>query len=208
MWAERSRPSAPAWLLILGLHLGLLALINVRARHAEPARSWTELRLIPAQPAPAHVDVSSPPPRLQPEHALRSAPRAIEVPALAPFAVDTPPAGPAPADPASSTTTDIEAPPPLRLTLPSAALAAPRQPALDDPRGNTPISRFGARIAHDLGDDGRWIEERMDGDFVRLRRGNTCVNLHRGRGAALQPFNESVVPTLWGATPAYRCERR
>lgn len=81
--------------------------------------------------------------------------------------------------------------------------------ALDDPRGNRPISRFGARVAHDLGDDGRWVEERMEGaDFVRLRRSNTCINLHRNRGAARDRFNESVSPTLWGATPAYRCERR
>lgn len=81
--------------------------------------------------------------------------------------------------------------------------------AIGDPRGNTPISRFGARVAHALGDDGRWVEERMEGaDFVRLRRGNTCINLHRNSGAARDRFNESVSPTLWGATPAYRCERR
>jgi hypothetical protein len=48
----------------------------------------------------------------------------------------------------------------------------------------------------------------MDADTVRLRRGNTCINLHRNRTATRQPFDEASAPTPWGATPSYRCERR
>jgi hypothetical protein len=202
MWAERRAPSAPAWLLILTLHVAVLTLWNTRPTPSDPTRVWSEIRLIPARPA------HSPPPASPLAPALPPVPHAVTPPEL--------PATIAPetdllSSPNLSSSPDIADTPrdaPLRLTLPSAAASAARQPALDDPRANTPISRFGARIAHDLGDDGRWVEERMDADFVRLRRGNTCVNLHRGRGAALQPFNESAAPTLWGATPAYRCERR
>jgi hypothetical protein len=116
---------------------------------------------------------------------------------------------PATAQPDVAEPTPTDPPPaPLRLTLPSLADAARRQPALDDPRGNTPVSGVGARITNDLGGDGRWVEERMDADTVRLRRGNTCINLHRNRTAGCQPFDEASAPTPWGATPAYRCERR
>jgi hypothetical protein len=198
MWAERRAPSAPAWLLILALHITVLALWNTRPRPSDPPRAWSEIRLIPSRP------VDTPP-----APALPHTPRTITTPSPAqPTAIPLEPDLPSPPDLASPAAEDSPHDAPLRLTLPDAASAAARQPALDDPRGNTPISRFGARIAHDLGDDGRWVEERMDADFVRLRRGNTCINVHRGRGAALQPFNQSAAPTLWGATPAYRCERR
>ncbi|WP_422012854.1 hypothetical protein [Roseateles sp.] len=199
MWAERRAPSAPTWLLILALHAGALALLDTRRPRFDLPRAWSQVRLIPARPA----SVDAPPPVAAPRPhppAVPDLPRtaAASVDAPAPAAIDMPP-------PAV-----IEPLPPLQLALPAPAAlsaSAARQPALDDPRANTHISRIGERIANDLGGNGRWQEERMD-DFVRLRRGNTCINLHRNRGAVQNPFNESVAPTPQGTTPAYRCERR
>jgi len=209
MWAEhtpRHAPSAPAWLLILALHAGVLALLNTRQQPAGNApRDWSELRIIPARPAPTPSVASTPvtpPPSARPRTA-QADPSAELAPATTP--PDT--AEPATADGAAAAPTP-QPPAPLQLTLPDLADAARRQPALDDPRGNTPVSRFGQHIANDLGGDGRWAEERMDADTVRLRRGNTCINLHRNRTAGRQPFDEASAPTPWGATPAYRCERR
>ena len=204
MWRDRRAPSAPSvstWLLIAALHAAVLVLSTARQRLPEPTRAWTELRIVPTRPAPATIQPSP-----QAPDALPLTRRATAAPALPnPVELDAP--APAPADALPSA--GVEPPhdlPPLQLSL--ASDAATRPPALDDSRGNTPVSRFGARIAHDLGGDGRWVKERMAADFVRLRRGNACVNLHRSGGAARQPFNESTSPTLWGATPAYRCERR
>jgi len=200
MWAERRAPSAPTWLLILALHAGVLALLNTRTRLAELPRTWSEIRLVPERPAQLPQVPRAPEP-VWSAPAVQAAP-----PTVAPSLEDTPAA--TPIEPPATTELPAPAPAPLRLTLPDATTAT-RQHALDDLRGNTPVSRIGARIAHDLGGDGRWVEERMEGsDFVRLRRGNTCINLHRNSGVARERFNESVSPTLWGATPAYRCERR
>jgi hypothetical protein len=208
MWAERRAPSAPVWLLIITLHVAVLLTWPARTRQAEPPRPWAELRLIPARP----VDTPAPQPAASPITPRFTAPAAPAVPLPIPSPIPSliPPGLDLPAAPEISPPAATEAPhdATLRLALPHAADAASRQPALDDPRGNTPISRIGARIANDLGGDGRWVEERMDADFVRLRRGNTCINLHRARGAVLNPFNESAAPTAWGAEPAYRCERR
>ena len=207
MWAERMpqrAPSAPAWLLILALHAGVLALLNTRPQPAgNVPRDWSELRLIPVRPAPPTAPMPVMPPAAPQPHLSDAVPTTEPVPAAAspdliePSTADALPDAPTPQPSA-----------PLRLTLPDLADAARRQPALDDPRGNTPVSRFGQHIANDLGGDGRWAEERMDADTVRLRRGNTCINLHRNRTAGRQPFDEASAPTPWGATPAYRCERR
>lgn len=206
MWVDRRAPSAPTWLLILALHAGLLALLQ---QHLPPSsaapRDWSELRLIrlipvrPPGPAPTPAPVPAarlPRPAAQDDVASAATLASPPSDALEPAPVDPSPPGATPP------------PQPLRLSLSSLSGAARRQPALDDPRANTPVSRFGERIANDLGRDGRWTEERMDADFVRLRRGNTCINLHRNRTAGRQPFDEGSVPTPWGATPAYRCERR
>lgn len=201
MWADRRAPSAPTWLLILAMHAGVLAVLNTRPRPAQTAPSpWSELRLIPVQPATAPA---TPPAAHTPRvHAPEAAPANAPFPTLpAEVAAD-------PIEAPTTSTSPAQPLPPLRLTLAELITAARRQPALDDPRSNTPVSRFGARIANDLGGDGRWAEERMDPDFVRLRRGNTCINLHRNRTAGRQPFDEAAAPTPWGATPAYRCEQR
>ncbi len=196
MWAERRAPLAPAWLLILALHAAVVLLWQARTVPLDSPRAWTELRIIPTRPPEAPVEPSHPPREA-------SLPAAHLPASPIPIDIEPPSAADALQPPAIEPPQEL---PPLRLTLPSDLASRPL--ALDDPRGNTPISRFGARIANDLGGDGRWVEERMDADFVRLRRGNTCINLHRNRTAGRQPFDEASAPTPWGATPAYRCERR
>jgi len=113
MWAERRAPSATTWALDLALHAGVLALLNTRTRLPDMPRTWNEIRLNPSRPAEA-----------QP-----APPLAVE----ARLSVDAPtPVETSPAVLAEPST-------PLRLMLPDTATLA-RQPALDDPRGNTCIN--------------------------------------------------------------------
>lgn len=120
--------------------------------------------------------------------------------ARAPQAITLPPE-PA-AAPASAPTTAVPpeppgAPAPLNLALPNAASAPGwrRHPGLDDPRANTARATLESRIAGATHGDERWLEERLDDDRMRFRRGSTCIEVHRTRDAQLDPFNQSVRPT-------------
>jgi len=95
----------------------------------------------------------------------------------------------------------------LRLTLPpgyAASANARRNPALDDPRSNTPKPTLEDRIADATGGAGAWVEEPVEnraqsvgalGEYrTVMRQGNTCVEVFRSRIADSDPFNGNVAP--------------
>lgn len=196
-----------ARIAVAALHLGLLAALWM---HKPPSfgthddRRYTTVRLI------AH-----PPPRPAPPPAApkREAPRETDRPAVPPPGIGTAPqpapeiAPPALAPPAVTPAT--EAPrTTLRLTLPpgyAASSAAARNPALSDPRSNTPHVTLEDRIADATGGAGAWVEEGSgenraqavgaQGDHrTVMRRGNTCVEIFRSRITDTDAFNGSVAP--------------
>jgi len=180
--------------LVAALHLGLLAALWLHkpASLPEPAeKRLTTVRLImppPRLPPPQNTSrVQTPRP---PEPRLIAAPPiAVEPQATPPdTATATPPAVATPADPTRST---------LRLTLPpgyAASSAAARNPALSDPRSNTPRPTLEDRIADAAGATGDWVAERTSDHRTLLRRGDTCVQVLRSRIADMDRFNENVAP--------------
>jgi len=195
--------------LVVALHAAvLLALWQHRPPRfdAPGERRVTTVRLIePRRP--------SPPPREQqqapatPRLPHPAAPAAVVMPGTR-QPDDAPPAATAPA--AAATPEPANAEPPrttLRLTLPpgyAASANARRNPALDDPRSNTPKPSLEDRIADATGGAGAWVEEPVEnhsqavgalGDRrTVMRKGNTCVEVFRSRIADSDPFNGSVAP--------------
>lgn len=203
--------------LVVGLHAAvLLALLQHRPpAPPEPQRRLTTVRLVaPAAPRP-------PPPRVAPSV---TPPRSAEPPSVAPAIVPTepaaqsdtaPPAPPPPLPPAEPPRTT------LRLTLPpgyAASSAAARNPALSDPRSNTPRPTLEERIADATGGAGAWVEERTSeyrsqsvgalGDRrTVMRRGDTCVEIFRSRIADMDAFNGNVAPrTVSMVGKPYKCK--
>lgn len=99
------------------------------------------------------------------------------------------------------------APAPLNLALPRGASAPwrARQAAVDDPRSNSGKLSFEQKLADALGGDGRWVEEPIDADHRRLKRGNTCIVLQRPRAAQLDPFHPANRALPWQAGQPTRC---
>jgi hypothetical protein len=60
-------------------------------------------------------------------------------------------------------------------------------------RASVPVE---AHLAAALG-SGRWREERVDGDTVRLRDGERCVTLKRPRAQSLDPFGDAARARPW-----------
>ena len=61
------------------------------------------------------------------------------------------------------------------------------------------------QIANAAAESGPWIEERIDNDRIRMRRGNTCVMMERPRAASLDPMNEASARMPWRASQAGEC---
>lgn len=104
------------------------------------------------------------------------------------------------------------------------APAAPATPALNlslsrkdiasvAPRSFADLSPFHGRqpktverqIANAAAQSGPWVEERIDNDRIRLRRGNICVMMERPRAASLDPMNEASGRMPWRAGKAEEC---
>lgn len=147
-----------------------------------------DIRGITRPPGPAPVPLISPPPYIT----GADMPAGITLPAAAPRAPGAAPAG----EPPRTT---------LRLTLPpgyAASSAAARNPALSDPRSNTPRATLEDRIADATGGAGAWVEEPKDNHALAvgaqgdrrtvLRNGSTCVEVFRSRIADSDSFNSSV----------------
>jgi hypothetical protein len=194
--------------LVAALHLGLLAALWLHkpASLPEPSeKRLTTVRLIlpkPSRPTP-------PPPAPAPRAAVLPAePRLVAPPPIPTETTPEPAAAPAPA-PSPLATTPTEPPrSTLRLTLPpgyAASTAATRNPALGDPRSNTPRMTLEDRIADATGGAADWVEERTSdnrsqsvgaqGDHrTVMRRGNTCVEIFRSRITDMDSFNGNVAP--------------
>lgn len=154
----------------------------------------------------------SPPP---PERPRPIAEPRISPPLLAPLVAspdtqpDEPPAAPTVAAPVPAPQAAPAEPPrtTLRLTLPpgyAASANARRNPALDDPRSNTPRATLEDRIADATGGAGAWVEEPVENHSqvvgavgehrTVMRKGNTCMEVFRSRISDSDPFNNSVAP--------------
>lgn len=195
--------------LVVAMHAAvLLALWQHRPPRfdAPGERRVTTVRLIePRRPAPPPREPQRAPamPRLP-----HPAPPAAAVVPDTPRPDDAPPAATAPAAAPSPEATATEPPRmTLRLTLPpgyAASANARRNPALDDPRSNTPKLTLEDRVAAATGGAGAWVEEPVDNHSLVvgalgdrrtvLRKGNTCVEVFRSRIADSDPFNGSVAP--------------
>lgn len=205
-----ARPGARVAAGVLVLHVLLgLALLRLgvwQDRHpATPARAPLVVTLWFA-PIPAPTPSAAPALRAR----TPAPPRAATAPAAAYIAPDAAPA-PAPAAPGITVAPMPAAsapPPPLDLRLPRAAAAAAtrsRNPALDDPRANTPRASFEQKLRDAMGGDGTWVEERLDDDRVTFRRGRTCVDVERSRVDQLDPFNRAASAKPWVAKQARPC---
>jgi hypothetical protein len=205
--------------LVVGLHVALLAALWLHqpARRDDTRdRRLTTVRLLQPKPrrTPPPASQAIAPPRTQ----------APALPDVAPPAFTTEPAPTAinsPAPPPSSEAPPAEPPrTALRLTLPpgyAASSAAARNPALSDPRSNTPRPTLEDRIADATGGTGAWVEEPVDnhaqsvgalGEYrTVLRKGNTCTEVFRSRISDSDPFNNSVAPrTVAMQGRAYKCK--
>jgi len=196
-WAAR--------ILVVALHAALLAALWLHRPGGlgpERHRRATTVQLIlpKLRAPPPGGPLLTPPPR----------PAAAPVIAPPPFSI----AEPAPAEAATTATPTTAATPAaepprstLRLTLPpgyAASSATARNPALSDPRSNTPRATLEDRIASATGGAGAWVEEPVDNHSLAvgalgdrrtvMRRGNTCVEVFRSRIADSDPFNGSVAP--------------
>lgn len=190
--------------LVVALHLGLLAALwTLRSpRPDAPREQRLAVRLIPPRPPTPAAPAPQAPRRQTPATPRTAAP--------APAAVDVPVEAPMPAPAAVAPQAQPPEEPPrmtLRLTLPpgyAASANARRNPALDDPRSNTPKPTPEDRIADATGGAGAWVEEPVEnhsqaigalGDRrTVMRRGNTCIEVFRSRIADSDPFNGSVAP--------------
>ena len=70
-----------------------------------------------------------------------------------------------------------------------------RNPALDDPRANTPRPSYGERMAKELGTDLTLREERLTPAWIRTRRGKECYEIQQARTAQLNAFDENMRQT-------------
>ncbi|MGM9484080.1 hypothetical protein ACS5PN_22995 [Roseateles sp. NT4] len=192
--------------LVAALHLGLLAALWMHkppslGEHAD--RRVTTVRLIALpQPRVPQLIEKEPPRNIGPHITLP--PRVVVAPPPVPDTVPAPapvtPVAPAPSAEPPRTT--------LRLALPpgyAASSAAARNPALNDPRSNTPRPTFEDRIADATGGAGAWVEESTSENRSQavgaqgdrrtvMRRGDTCVEIFRSRIADVDQFNGSVAP--------------
>lgn len=210
--ARRSRPARLAVAGVLALHaLGLAGLLQLGVwRDRTPAAAAPvplTVRLIQAltverpAPAPTLAAHRAAPPHRAPQSSRNT--EAITLPAPAP-APD--PIVPAPL-PAAVTPPTAASAATLDLRLPGAASAPwrARSPALDDPRANSARASFEARLQGAMGGDGRWIEERIDADRVRFRRGDTCIDLKRSQAERLDPWNQTHSAKPWVTDGPQRC---
>lgn len=179
--------------VVIALHVGVLATLPRLG-------AWRDRGPPAEQRAPLVVQLLRP---WQPQAEPAAAPPRTVKPAASPQRSPAPtsplPDAPAalPAEPAPAAITRPAAPPaepaapapPLNLALPRGASApwrGMRNPAFEDPRSQTARASFESRLRTAMGGDGVWVEERVDLDHVRFRRGNDCVQMTRSRAGQLE----------------------
>lgn len=229
----------PGGLLVLGLHLGLVALLlavrPVARVPSAPARTAPLLQWLWPVPAPAveagaAIRPAGPPPppaatATRPAaSALPTPPRAAQplaeaqpisvpvslpaslasgLPAIQPASADAGRTSPATVGAAGAASAAAHPPAsaPLNLALPPANARGPMSPAAlaaRAARDATVVSRD-ERLARALGTDTTLRTEQLADGTVRVRRSNSCVDLHPNRAQTLDPFNQSTHPMPRGA---------
>ena len=106
-----------------------------------------------------------------------------------------------PTVPATSATSALN----LTLSRKDIASVAPRSFADLSPFHGRLPKTVERQIANATAQSGPWVEERIDNDRIRLRRGNTCVMMERPRAASLDPMNEASGRMPWRASKAEEC---
>ena len=125
--------------------------------------------------------------------------------ATAPHPTDNPATPPTAVAPATIAE-DPPAPPVLNLALPPKDSGRHRPPRFSEQaefQGRKPETKE-ETFAQALGDTGPWIEERIDNDHIRFRRGNTCIMMERSATERLMPMDEGSRRVPWKAN-TYRC---
>ena len=209
-WKPRHSPATV--LVVLALHLVVLA--GALRLGVWPERTPSEHRPpLAVQLIWQRLTAPAPPPKTPPQAeapALRPPRTARPVqpsqPAMLPAPAVTDPALQAitqptatPGEPATPPSAAVGPAPALNLALPRGASAPWRQraQAVDDPRSNTPKLTLEQKLAMAMGGEGEWVEEVIDADHRRLRRGNTCVYLQRPAAAQLDPFHQANRHLPW-----------
>ncbi len=213
--APRRLRSVGVALLVAALHLlglGIWLASAGRPWASGPARSSTpihvwlkELAASPAEPGKLASDRA---PAGRSANRATSASPTIPSRAAADTATPALPDAAAPSSLGQDVTPAVPAPsrPSLNLTLPRAALAPLAAPSL---AARTPFhGRLPATVERQLeaaaGETGPWIEERLDYDHVRYRRGSTCVNMERPAASRIDPANDALQRLPWLANVS-RC---
>lgn len=212
------RPGLVVMGLVIAFHATLLHVL-VRTKEREPAQqaSARSVVYVPVLQPRAPQDAA---PARAPARPARLAERgeashAIQSPGPT---QDAPPDQPAPASGprvAVAVTEETSASAPARLPSPPAALklelprgsvpsASDRHPALRNPQAAAKPHTVESRIASALA-AGAWVEERIDENTVRFRRGHQCYQAQRTRIEQLDPFNASVRPVPWTVGRVYEC---
>lgn len=190
------RPRPLVLIAVLSLHaLVLGSLLQLTAwRDRKPgalAQAPVLVRLLrPAlPPAPAAAALApSAEPRAPPRVVAADAPRTPATDGPRPTLPQAISAAPAPQLPVAAAAPDAQPPrPALKLELPRSASAPWRQrnAALDDPRANTAPATVESRLAAAMGGEAGWVQERLDNDRVRWRRGSECIEMQRSRAGQL-----------------------
>ncbi len=195
--------------VVVGLHLAVLLALWLHRPAPLPDtsdRRLTTVRIIPPTPERR--------PRVEPPDIPLRLPVIGDLfPVPPPPPVTAEPQAPAPESTQTAPpATPVEAPrTTLRLTLPPGYAAsanaadAARNPALRDPRSNTPRATLEDRIADATGGAGAWVEEPTSENRLQsvgalgeyrtvMRRGDTCVEIFRSRISDSDPFNANVAP--------------
>ncbi len=192
--ARRPRPIVSVAVLSLhALVLGsLLQLTAWRDREpTAPAQAPVLVRLLRPAPPPAPAGAARVPsaePTAPPRGLDADAPRTPATDGPRPALPQAISAAPAPRPAAPSAAADAQPlRPALELELPRSASARWRQrnPALDDPRANSAPATVEGRVAAAMAGEGGWVQERLDIDRVRWRRGSECIEMQRSRAGQL-----------------------
>jgi hypothetical protein len=62
------------------------------------------------------------------------------------------------------------------------------------------------KIAEAFSQSGPWVEERIDDDHIRMRKGTMCVTVERSLTAKLDAFSDYARRLLWNASTPYKCQ--
>ena len=103
---------------------------------------------------------------------------------------------------------EISGPPALNLNLSRKAITSVAPPSFAEQspfRGRLPAT-VERQIAGAAAQTGPWVEERIDNDHIRFRRGSTCVTMERPRAAVIDPFSEAMARIPWRTSLPENCQ--